>query len=39
VVNAIAQGDKIDSIEALDPTEDLFAAQKDNLKKWNAALG
>jgi len=27
------------SIEALDPTDDLFAAQKDNLKKWNAVLG
>ena len=39
VVNAIAQGDKIDSIEVLDSTDDLFAAQKDNLKKWNSVLG
>ena len=39
VVNAIAQGDKIYSIEVLDPTDDLFADQKDNLTKWNKVLG
>ena len=38
VVNSIAQGDTIQSIEILDSTDDLFAAQKDNLKKWNAVL-
>ena len=38
VVNAIAQGDKIESIEVLDSTDELFAAQKANLDKWNAAL-
>jgi peptidyl-prolyl cis-trans isomerase B (cyclophilin B) len=38
VVNAIAQGDKITGIEILDSTDDLFAAQKANLDKWNAAL-
>ena len=37
VVNAIRQGDKIKSIEVLDPTDDLFAAQAANLTKWNAA--
>ena len=39
VVNAIAQGDKIAKIEVLDATDDLFAAQKANLDKWNAVLG
>ena len=39
VVNAIAQGDKIQGIEVLDPTDDLFAAQKSNLDKWNKVLG
>jgi peptidyl-prolyl cis-trans isomerase B (cyclophilin B) len=38
VVNAIRQGDKIKSIEVLDSTDDLFAAQKANLDKWNAIL-
>ena len=38
VVNAIRGGDKIKSIEVLDPTEDLFAAQEANLTKWNSAL-
>jgi peptidyl-prolyl cis-trans isomerase B (cyclophilin B) len=37
VVNAIRQGDKIKSIEVLDSTDDLFAAQAANLTKWNAA--
>src|SRR5688572_24784169 len=38
VVNAIAQGDKITAIEILDSTDELFAAQKANLDKWNAVL-
>jgi peptidyl-prolyl cis-trans isomerase B (cyclophilin B) len=38
VVNAIAQGDKIESIEILDPTEPLFEAQKANIAKWNKIL-
>ena len=37
VVNAIRQGDKIKSIEVLDPTDDLFAAQATNITKWDAA--
>ena len=39
VVNAIAQGDKIQKIEVLDSTDELFAAQKTQLDKWNAVLG
>ena len=39
VVNSIAQGDKITGIEVLDSTDDLFAAQKSNLDKWNKVLG
>lgn len=38
VVNAIKQGDKISAIDILDSTDELFAAQKANLDKWNAAL-
>jgi peptidyl-prolyl cis-trans isomerase B (cyclophilin B) len=38
VVNAIKQGDKINSIDVLDSTDELFAAQKANLDKWNASL-
>ena len=38
VVNAIKGGDKITSIEVLDSTDDLFAAQAANLTKWNAVL-
>jgi peptidyl-prolyl cis-trans isomerase B (cyclophilin B) len=38
VVNKIAKGDKITKIEVLDSTDDLFAAQKANLDKWNAVL-
>lgn len=37
-VNAIAKGDKILKIEVLDPTDALFAAQAENLAKWNAVL-
>jgi peptidyl-prolyl cis-trans isomerase B (cyclophilin B) len=39
VVNAVAQGDKIQKIEVLDSTDELFAAQKTQLDKWNAILG
>ena len=39
VVNAIRAGDKIKSIEILDATADLVAAQKANLDKWNKVLG
>jgi peptidyl-prolyl cis-trans isomerase B (cyclophilin B) len=38
VVNKIVQGDKIEKIEILDSTDALFAAQKANIDKWNAAL-
>ena len=38
VVNAVKQGDTINSIEILDSTDELFAAQKANLDKWNAVL-
>jgi len=39
VVNSVQQGDKITTIEILDPTDDLFQAQAANIQKWNAALG
>jgi peptidyl-prolyl cis-trans isomerase B (cyclophilin B) len=38
VVNAITVGDKIKSIEILDPTDELFAAQAKRLEEWNAIL-
>ncbi len=38
VVNAIKQGDSITGIDILDPTDELFTAQKANIDKWNAAL-
>ncbi len=38
VVNAIKQGDKITSIEILDPTEPLFAAQAANIETWNKSI-
>ncbi len=38
IVNAIAQGDKIQSIEILDPTDELFAAQAKRLAEWNSVL-
>jgi peptidyl-prolyl cis-trans isomerase B (cyclophilin B) len=38
VVNRIARGDKIEKIEILDSTDALFAAQAENLAKWNAVL-
>jgi peptidyl-prolyl cis-trans isomerase B (cyclophilin B) len=38
VVNKIAGGDTITKIEVLDSTDALFAAEADNLKKWNTVL-
>ena len=38
IVNAVAQGDKIKSIEILDPTDDLLKAQSKRLEEWNAVL-
>jgi peptidyl-prolyl cis-trans isomerase B (cyclophilin B) len=38
IVNAVAAGDKIKSIEILDPTDELFKAQSKRLEEWNAIL-
>jgi len=38
VVNKIAKGDKIKDIVVKDSTDELFKAQADNLKKWNAKI-
>lgn len=38
IVDRISQGDTIQSIEILDPTDALFAAQADNIATWNKAL-
>ncbi len=38
VVDAIAQGDKVKSIEILDPTDALFEAKADQLAKWNGSM-
>lgn len=38
IVDAVTQGDKIKSIEILDPTDDLFKAQSKRLEEWNAVL-
>jgi peptidyl-prolyl cis-trans isomerase B (cyclophilin B) len=38
VVDRTSRGDKITSIEILDPTDALFAAQAENIAKWNAVL-
>ena len=38
VVNAIQQGDKIEKIEVLDPTDVLFEAQKSRIAEWNSVL-
>ena len=38
VVDAVQQGDLIKSIEILDSTDALFAAQKNKLDTWNAVL-
>lgn len=38
VVNAIRQGDKIKSIDILDSTDALFAAEKKNIELWDSKL-
>jgi len=38
VINSISMGDAIEKIEILDPTDDLFAAEKTRIDEWNAAL-
>ena len=38
IVNAVVGGDTITTIKVLDSTDELFAAQKENLDKWNAIL-
>jgi peptidyl-prolyl cis-trans isomerase B (cyclophilin B) len=38
IVNAVAQGDKIKSIEILDSTDELFKAQAARIEQWNAAM-
>ena len=38
VTTKIAQGDKIQSVDILDSTDDLFAEQKTRLKEWNKIL-
>ncbi len=38
VVNEIKKGDKIEDIVVKDSTDELFKAQAENLKKWNAKL-
>ena len=38
VVNKIEKGDKITSIDVLDPTDDLFKAQASNIEKWNGSM-
>lgn len=38
VVNAIAQGDKILTVEILDSTDELMTAMKDRIETWNAVL-
>jgi len=38
VVDAVKGGDKIVSIEILDPTDALFEAQKAKIAEWNKSL-
>ncbi len=38
VVNAIAQGDKIETIEVIDKTDALFEKMKGRLEEWNKVL-
>lgn len=38
VVNAVSQGDTIEKIEILDPTDELFTAQKSRIDEWNKIL-
>lgn len=39
VVDSIKQGDKIQNIEILDSTDELFTAQTDRIAQWNSVLG
>ena len=39
VVDAIVGGDKIETIEIHDSTDDLFAAHADRINEWNSKLG
>jgi len=38
IVNAIKQGDKIESVEILDPVDELFAAKADRIAEFNAKM-
>ena len=38
VTTKIARGDKIQSVDVLDSTEELFTEQKARLKEWNKIL-
>jgi len=38
VVDSIAQGDKIEKVEIIDSTDELFKSQKDRIDKWNQAI-
>jgi len=38
VVDAIAMNDKIEKIEILDPTDELFEAEKKRIDSWNSVL-
>lgn len=38
IVDSIVQGDKIISVEILDPTADLFATYADRIKEWSTKL-
>jgi peptidyl-prolyl cis-trans isomerase B (cyclophilin B) len=38
VANQISQGDKIDSVEVLDPVDALFTAENKQLAEWNQVL-
>lgn len=38
VVDSITQGDKIEGVDVIDSTDELFAAQSAIIEKWNAAL-
>lgn len=38
VVDTIKQGDKIESIEVLDSTDDLFEKEKERIAQWNSVL-
>lgn len=38
IVDTIKQGDKIETIEILDSTDELFEAKKDRIAEWNSVL-